>query len=360
LTHGQHKYLQTDRVILQPGPEDELAIVREIFRQFVFEQKSESLIARQLNEAGIRNRTGRAWTHQSVRYVLNNENYIGINIYNRKTCRLGRKQRNNSPNLWLRAPCAFEPIIDPEIFDRAQRHRKQRRIRLSNREMLARLESLLREKGRLSATLVNEADYLPDNSTYALRFGSLRNAYKLIKYRPRTNFRYIDRGVFLAAKIKDIASELTKLVEKSGGSAIFDNAAETVTINDSITIAIYIARCTRIPGGGLMWRVNRRRYLRGNWIIALRPDLPCRSILDYILLPIAGFPKQKAEFSNRNPARLAACRYDSIEALFPMISDPPAKEYVPLAPHSSTRCGPAKLEPKPGKRRPSSSKSRLL
>src|SRR5438034_4839770 len=26
-----------------------------------------------------------------------------------------------------------------------------------------------------------------------------------------------------------------------------------------------------------------------------------------------GFPKQKAEFSNRNPARLAACRYESID-----------------------------------------------
>jgi hypothetical protein len=47
--------------------------------------------------------------------------------------------------------------------------------------------------------LINEADYLPDNSTYALRFGILRNAYKLINYRPRTNFGYVDRCVFLTA-----------------------------------------------------------------------------------------------------------------------------------------------------------------
>jgi hypothetical protein len=69
-----------------------------------------------------------------------------------------------------------------EVFDRAQRHRKQRRIKLSNREMLARLESRLREKGRLSATLINEADTCRTIPTYALRFGSLRNAYKLISY----------------------------------------------------------------------------------------------------------------------------------------------------------------------------------
>jgi DNA invertase Pin-like site-specific DNA recombinase len=48
LAYGQRKYLQTDRVVLQPGPDNELAVVREIFRQFVFEQKSESLIAREL------------------------------------------------------------------------------------------------------------------------------------------------------------------------------------------------------------------------------------------------------------------------------------------------------------------------
>lgn len=351
LQPGQRKHLQSDRVVLRPGPESELAVVREIFRQFVFQQKSESLIAHELNQEGILNRRGYPWTHQSVRYVLNNENYMGVNVYNRKTCRLGSKTRNNSPNQWVRAPCDFEPIVDPEIFDRAQRHRKQRRIKLSNREMLARLESLFREKGRLSATLINEADYLPDNSTYALRFGSLRNAYKLISYRPRANFRYVDRGAFLSAKIKETAADLTRLVDQSGGSAVFDEAAEVVTINGAITVSIYIARCTRIPGGGLMWRVNRRRYLRGDWIIALRPDLPCRTIIDYLLLPTLGFPKQKAEFSNRNPTRLAACCHDSMASLLPTILGPAKKQYLPLAPHSSTRCGKTKVLPKPGRRR---------
>ncbi len=77
-----------------------------------------------------------------------------------------------------------------------------------------------------------------------------------------------------------------------------------LTINGKITVSVYLARCTRIRGGGLMWRVNRRRYLGGDWIIALRPDLAFRNILDYLLLPTPRFPKSKAEFSNRNPARL--------------------------------------------------------
>lgn len=101
----------------------------------------------------------------------------------------------------------------------------------------------MRENGRLSVTLINEAEYLPESTTYAHRFGSIRNAYKLIEYRPRTNFRYVDRGVFLAAKIKEAATDLIKLVEQGGGSAIFDEAAETVTINGAVIVSIYTARC---------------------------------------------------------------------------------------------------------------------
>jgi DNA invertase Pin-like site-specific DNA recombinase len=189
LESGQRKHLQSDRVVLKPGPQHEIEVVREIFRQFVFDQKSESKIARQLNQEGILNSTGRPWTHQTVRFVLSNENYIGTNVYNRVTCRLGMKSRDNSPDLWIRTPGVFEAIVDPEIFARAQRVHKQSRHILSDREMLARLGALLREKGRLSATLIGEADFLPDTGTYIRRFGSLRRAYKLIEHRPRANFR---------------------------------------------------------------------------------------------------------------------------------------------------------------------------
>ena len=353
LEPGQRKHLQSDRVILRPGPEHEVEVVREIFRQFVFEQKNEARIARELNQEGITSRSGHPWNHQSVRYVLSNENYIGTNIYNRKTCRLGSKLRDNSANLWVRATGAFEAIVDPEIFWRAQKAHKQSRINLSNREMLARLSCLLRAKGRLSVTLVDEADYLPHTATYVARFGSLLNAYKLVDYRPRMNFRYINRSLFIAAKIKSLAAEIISLVEKDGGSAVFDKTAETVTIDGAIRVSIYVARSNRIPGGGLMWRLRRRLSLRGDWIVALRPDLQYRRILGYLLVPVPGFPKQQAEFSNRNPARLAACNFDNVEAMFPWILSSPEKQYVPLKPHSSTRCGIAKIHPVPGKRRTS-------
>lgn len=49
LKRGEHKSLQTDRVILVPGPEEEIETVRWIYRAFVDERLVESQIAALLN-----------------------------------------------------------------------------------------------------------------------------------------------------------------------------------------------------------------------------------------------------------------------------------------------------------------------
>jgi DNA invertase Pin-like site-specific DNA recombinase len=53
LLFGEYKSLQTDRVILVPGPEEEIETVGWMYRQFVDGGKVESEIAAQLNERGI-------------------------------------------------------------------------------------------------------------------------------------------------------------------------------------------------------------------------------------------------------------------------------------------------------------------
>jgi Recombinase len=83
LTHGQQKSLQTDRGVLVPGPAEEVASVREIYRLFVDEGKVESEIASFLNARGIVSDLGRPWTRGRVHQVLTNEKYIGNNVYNR-------------------------------------------------------------------------------------------------------------------------------------------------------------------------------------------------------------------------------------------------------------------------------------
>ncbi len=62
LSSGDRKGIATDRVILFPGPKDEVACVRQIYRMFNEGKMSFCAIARLLNAEGHPYVAGRAWT----------------------------------------------------------------------------------------------------------------------------------------------------------------------------------------------------------------------------------------------------------------------------------------------------------
>ena len=76
LKNGDRKYLQTDHVRLQPGPANEVAVVKWIFQRLL-DVKSEKAIARELNRYNIPARTGGRWRGPLISRILKNENYIG-------------------------------------------------------------------------------------------------------------------------------------------------------------------------------------------------------------------------------------------------------------------------------------------
>ena len=59
LTRGKHKSIQTDRVILVPGPESETQVVREVYDLFTQKHSTEKDIAARLNERGLVTDLGR-------------------------------------------------------------------------------------------------------------------------------------------------------------------------------------------------------------------------------------------------------------------------------------------------------------
>jgi len=107
LVRGEHKSLQTDRVVLEPGPPEEVDTVRRIFRLFVHEGKSQAEIADILNEEGLTTDWGRLWARDMVHRVLTNEKYIGNNVFNRISFKLKKKRVVNTPDMWIRAEGAF-------------------------------------------------------------------------------------------------------------------------------------------------------------------------------------------------------------------------------------------------------------
>jgi DNA invertase Pin-like site-specific DNA recombinase len=81
LARGIHKSIQTDRVILVPGPENEVAVVRGIFDHFTHQKKSEREIAAWLNGQGLRTDWNRPWTRGAVHSILTNAKYAGCKCF---------------------------------------------------------------------------------------------------------------------------------------------------------------------------------------------------------------------------------------------------------------------------------------
>jgi DNA invertase Pin-like site-specific DNA recombinase len=66
LGRGERKSLQTDRVILVPGPELEIETVRQIYDLFAVQGKTEHEIMETLNGRGVLGEHGRPWTRATV------------------------------------------------------------------------------------------------------------------------------------------------------------------------------------------------------------------------------------------------------------------------------------------------------
>ena len=178
LRFGEHKSLQTDRVILTPGPPEEVEVVRRLYRMFVVQRRRESEIAAAFNAEGLVTDHGRPWTRGVVHQVLTNEKYIGNNVYNRRSFKLKAKRVVNTPDMWVRAEGAFEGIVEPDFFEAAQRIIRERSQRFTDQELLDQLTSLLAQKGWLSGLVIDEIEDMPSSSTFRHRFGSLLRAYE--------------------------------------------------------------------------------------------------------------------------------------------------------------------------------------
>ncbi len=111
LSRGQQKSIQTDRVILVLGPDEEVKVVRGAFETFTRREQTEVQIAQSLNDRGLLTDFGRAWTRGTVHQLLTNPKYAGMNVYNRRSFKLKKKRVINAPDMWIRKEAAFEPVI---------------------------------------------------------------------------------------------------------------------------------------------------------------------------------------------------------------------------------------------------------
>lgn len=317
LKRGEQKSLQTDRVILAPGPPEEVEVVRRLYRMFVLQRRTESEIATSLNAEGLRTDLDRPWTRGAVHQVLTNEKYVGHNVYNRSSFKLKAKRVVNTPDMWVRADGAFEAIVEADFFGAAQRIIQERSQRFTDEELLAQLAALFEQKGWLSGLVIDEVEDMASSSTFRSRFGSLLRAYELVGYSPGRDFRYIEVNRTLRAMHPDIVAKVAMDVASAGGGAERDPTTDMLDINCEFSASVVIARCQETPSGGLRWKIRLDQGLRPDITIAVRMDADNVGIRDYYLLPwIESGSDPSIRLSPENGILLDAFRFDTLDAFY--------------------------------------------
>lgn len=322
LTRGQQKSIHTDRVVLVPGPKEEVETVQRIYAMFLQETRTEAAIAAILNEEGVPTGWGHPWTRAVVRGILTNEKYIGSNIFNRRSFKLKQRRVANSPSMWIKAEGAFVPLIDHETFGDVRLVVDARRHRWSDDEMLTALSVLLRERGCLSALVIDETEGMPSSGAYRQRFGSLIRAYRLIGASPLRDDAYVEINRTLRTMHPEVVARTISEIERTGG-VVERGCDGRLTINGEMSLNLVIARCALMPGGSFRWTVRFDPGGRPDLTVAVRMEQDNVAIKDYYLLPRIDMTLTKVQLKEENGVFLDAFRFDNLDYLLDMTARVP-------------------------------------
>jgi len=315
LALGEHKSIQTDRVILVPGPEDEVDVVQQIYRLFVDEGRSEGEIAQRLNARGILTDLSRPWTRGTVHQVLINEKYIGNNVWNRTSFKLKQARTRNGPQDWVRADATYRPIVSELQFRAAREIIDARSYRMPDEEMLRLLKAIHMRCGCLSGLVIDEAEGCPSSSAYKYRFGSLLRCYSLIGYTPSRDYQYLEANRRLRLLHPDLLQHTIEQIRAVGGHVDVEHSTGMLAINQEIRLSIVLCRCQFTSAGAKRWKIRFDLGLGPDLTVAVRMSEGEERAIDYYVLPTVDITASQLRVAENNRADVEIYRFDSLEII---------------------------------------------
>jgi len=297
---GEQKSIATDRVVLIPGPQEEIDVVNEVFRLYVTEHRGTKEIAKILNKRGILGEGRRTWTRYIIRRMVTNPKYIGSNVTNRSSAKLRSRQVQNPPELWVRRDNAFPAIVDPSLFQQAEVEAETRSGFLTDEQLLDRLRQLVRTRGKISERLIRASLGMLNTHVYTARFGGLAEAYKRVGFQPRRNLAYVDRDRALTPIRREFVTRVVRTLRSFGASVQQDVRGQLLTVNENLNLRVCITRCRAFK------RFNSWRFqLCSPW----KPDVSIfarlapgnETILDYFCIPAGKERRTQITVSQQSP-----------------------------------------------------------
>lgn len=293
LAFGERKSIASDRVILVPGPAEEVQVVRDIYRMLISDHMPIYAIARELNRRGIPYKETSRWTHHTVADVLTQPKYAGLHVYGRTTSRLYTPTVRLPKSDWLISPRALDPVVDYSTFLQAQGILQSRTVNKSNEELLECLKRLLAQEGRLSLKLVKESPDVPSPSTYRLRFGTLRKAYELIGYGRADQFGSIDLRRRTQALREELMAKIARTFPRDVSIVRRGGRWRTrLRLRSGLIVSVLVARSLRAWRDTFCWQIDPVRHERKNTTLLARLDRENQTFLDYHVLPSIDRPRR--------------------------------------------------------------------
>lgn len=329
LAPGQWKSIAADRVILVPGPAQEIMTIKRIYSMFVDEGLSLNDITARLNAEGSRNAHGRVWLSTAVRDILSNEKYIGNNVFNLTTTKLRGKWRKNPPSEWVRAKQAFEPIVSRKLFQRAHQILEQNRSYSAN-ELLDSLTAVWCQQGTLSVEALAACKYAPGPHAYQRTFGGLMHAYVLVGYqRPRLK-SWAKNQKFRTA----MNNEIIARVHSEGGRVKPLPGGYMLRANDELSISTCVVRLVTTDQADKRWNIGYKTHKRPDVLVVARVAELQEKLSDYYCIPYLLIGRNWLTFSDGNSARLDPFHMPSLAPLYELLAREPIQDVSEQAPAS--------------------------
>jgi DNA invertase Pin-like site-specific DNA recombinase len=288
LERGERKGLQSDRVIIVPGPESETAIVQEIFAMAIQDRMRPLAIARRLNERGVQfSALRKDWDRQNVANILHNPIYTGCNTWGRTSQRMKGKLLVIPRSEWIIKHGAFQPLIDLESFEAAQTVLVWRK---TDEELLEGLKGVWRTHGAVTQDILGVSEDAPTYSTCCAHFGSLENALALIGYRHQRNdelarqrsvrFQRIHRG--LINRLVQLFPNRLEAVSRAW------SPRRTLRLDGRLIISIQLVVARQTSAHHVSWRIHPVPSERNNLTLCCYLDTKNERVVGRYF--VNGFP----------------------------------------------------------------------
>jgi hypothetical protein len=280
LEKGQEKHLQEYRVVLVPGPAEEIKNVR-----WAFERAAKgwggTAIARGLARRGVTSSSGHPWCKARVMFLLTNEKYIGNIVFARSSCLLTAPKVWTSPETWVRHDAAFPSIIEPSLFKRAQEAIAHWTSRIDSDRAIGRLRELFVRHGHLSADLINRTPGMPGSVFYEERFGGLLRAYALVGFEPDRDYRFLTGYTARRRRVFQLRNNVASAMQARGMTVQHKPGAIVIMCN-GVRVAVLLAIRHAI-GRKVRWSAQIHFWPKPRWVLIARPTDDGDGIQDYWL-----------------------------------------------------------------------------